>query len=142
MLPREIHHLRHFRFGYFVSENTTFADAVLVNVKHDAGCIFALLIEEALKHMHDEFHRRVIVIKQKNPIQIWPLGLRLRTRDDSRAGTVVAAIAAVVTAFSHPDRHSEGRFVKNSHGVSFPEHVPGCASAGRNWLRKPDSGTP
>jgi hypothetical protein len=36
---------------------------VLVNVQHDPRCLFARLVEEALKDVDHEFHGRVIVVQ-------------------------------------------------------------------------------
>ena len=36
MLAGEVHHLRHFCFRHFVGEHAAFADAMLVDVQHDA----------------------------------------------------------------------------------------------------------
>jgi len=48
MLARKVHHLRHFGFSNFVSEDSAFADPVMMNMQHDLGRSFNILLEEPL----------------------------------------------------------------------------------------------
>ena len=64
MFAGKVHHLRHFGLSDFVGVDTAFADPVMVNVEHNSRRGFAVFIEEALQHMHDELHRRVVVVEQ------------------------------------------------------------------------------
>ena len=48
MLARKIHHLRHFGLGNLVGENTALADPMMMNMQHDLGCCFNILLEEFL----------------------------------------------------------------------------------------------
>jgi len=96
MLAGKVHDLRHFRFGDLVGEHTALADPVVVDVQHNASRRLAVLAKEALEHMHDEFHRRVVIVKQKNAIEARPLGLRLGLGDDRRSGTFIALALSIV----------------------------------------------
>src|SRR6476660_9684011 len=64
VLAREIHHLCHLRLGDLVGVDAALADAVRVDVQHDAGRILLVLVEEADEDMNNELHRRVVVIEQ------------------------------------------------------------------------------
>src|SRR5712691_11178285 len=97
LLAREVHHLRHLGFCDFIRIDTAFADPVLVHMKHDPCGVFAVFVEEPLQDLHDEFHRRVIVVQQQHAVEIGPLGLRLDAGDDGGALLVIAA-APVVSA--------------------------------------------
>ena len=66
MFACEIHHLCHFGLGDLVSEDAALADPVMVNVQHDFGCGLDVLLEEFLKNVDDELHRRVIVVQHEN----------------------------------------------------------------------------
>jgi hypothetical protein len=98
MLPGEVHNLRHFGFSNLVGENAAFADPMLVHVHHDALRTLVVLMEETLEHVHDEFHRRVVVIEQKDAIEVRPLSLRSRLSDDRspRPSLIAFALAIVV----------------------------------------------
>ena len=63
MPPCSINDLGHFCFRHFVGEHAAYAHTVLVDMKHDPSRVFARLIEELLKNVDDEFHRRVIVVE-------------------------------------------------------------------------------
>src|SRR5262245_49208890 len=87
----KVHHLRHLVLGDLVRINATFADSVVMDVQHDAGRRLAVLVEEPFQHVHDELHRRVVIIEQKHPVEARPLGLRLGFGDDG--GPRVARVA-------------------------------------------------
>ena len=78
----EVHDLRHLRLRHFESIDPADADALLVDMQHDAGRLLASLAEEPLEHVHDEFHRRVVVVEQQHLVQRRLLGLRLRAGND------------------------------------------------------------
>ena len=84
MLARKIHHLRHLGLGDFVGEDPTFPDSMVMDVEHDLGRGFDILLEEFFQHMNDEFHRRVVVVQDQHPVEVRPLGLRLDLGDDAR----------------------------------------------------------
>src|SRR6516225_10763994 len=44
----KVHHLRHFCLGHLVRINAAFADSMVMDVEHDAGRAFAILVEESL----------------------------------------------------------------------------------------------
>src|SRR4029450_5379675 len=62
MLTGKARHLRYLSLSDLVSVDPTNADALLVYVQHNAGRLLRRLVEEPLEHVHDEIHRRVVVI--------------------------------------------------------------------------------
>jgi len=103
MFARKVHHLGHFGLCYFVRIDAAFADAVVMDMQHNSCGGFVILAEESFQHVHDEFHRRVIVVENEHAVQIWPLGLRLGLGNDRGAGATrfVAALAVII---GHPRR--------------------------------------
>ncbi len=61
----------------------------------------AILVEEALQHVNDELHRRVIVVEQQNAVEVRPLRPRLGLRDDRRAGATAVVSAAGRVGAAH-----------------------------------------
>ena len=90
VLAREVHHLRNLRLGHLVGKDAADADALVVHMKHDARGIFATLVEETLQHMHDKFHRRVVVVQKQHLVEAGLLGLRARLGDEPRLALVIA----------------------------------------------------
>ena len=84
VLPGEVHHLRHFGLRNLVSKNSTFPDAVLVDVQHDPRRVLAVLVEEPFQHMHHELHRGVVVVQEQNAVEVGPFRARLGFCDDRR----------------------------------------------------------
>ena len=110
MFARKVHHLRHFCFGHLVGEDATFTDPVMMHMQHDSRRGLTVLVEEALQHMHDEFHRRVVVIEDQHAIEVRLLGLRLGARDDRAARrSVAAASPAVFVGPARPQVTRSGR---------------------------------
>ena len=96
MFAGKVHDLRHFRFGDLVGEHTALADPVVVHMQHNASRGFAVLAKKPFQHMHDELHRRVVVVEQENAIETRTLRLRLRLGDDRGPGAVLAFALALV----------------------------------------------
>jgi hypothetical protein len=46
-------------------------------MQHDLGGFITVFWKKPLKHMHDEFHRRVVVIQQQHPVEAGLLTLGL-----------------------------------------------------------------
>ncbi len=110
MFTGEVHHLGDLRVGDLVGKNATFADSVVVDVQHDSCRALAILVEEALQHMHHEFHRGVVIVKQQHPVKVRPFGLRFRLCDDRGArALVLAALAVVVGEAGAQRRERVGR---------------------------------
>src|SRR5690606_40263883 len=61
-----LHHHGDLGLGHLVGEDAADPDAMLVHMQHDAGGVLARLVEEALQHVDDEFHRRVVVVDRKS----------------------------------------------------------------------------
>lgn len=68
MAAGEIHHLRHFGFRHFVRKDADDREPLFVDGQHDIKGLRVIEAEEAFQHMHDEFHRGVIVIEQHDLI--------------------------------------------------------------------------
>ncbi len=66
-----------------------------MDVQHDACRLLGRLVEEPFEHIHDEIHRRVVVVQQQHLVEARPLGLRPRLGDDMGAGLVTPARIAV-----------------------------------------------
>jgi hypothetical protein len=98
MFPGKVHYLRHFCFSDLVGINPTFSDPMMVNVQHNARRCFAILVKEPLEHVDDEFHRRVIVVKQEDAIEVWPfcLGLGLGNDRCARTARITFALTIVI----------------------------------------------
>src|SRR6478672_7424096 len=91
MLTGEARHLGYFSLGDLVSVDPTDADALLMDVQHDSGRLLSWLVEEPLQHVHNEVHRRVVVVEEQHLVEARPLGLRPRLGDDMGAGIVAPA---------------------------------------------------
>jgi hypothetical protein len=92
----KVHHLRHFCFRHLVRVNSALANSVVVDMQHDPGSGFAILVEKALKDVNDEFHWRVVVVEEQDTVQVWPLGLGLGFGNNSRPGATLIALALSV----------------------------------------------
>src|SRR5262249_43484442 len=62
VLAREVHHLCNLGLCDFIGIDAANADALLVHMHHDACGLLTPLVEETLQHVHDELHRRVVVV--------------------------------------------------------------------------------
>jgi hypothetical protein len=92
ILSGEIHDLSHFGLRHFVGVDAALAHTILVDMQHDLGRFITGLAKEPLKHVHDEFHRRVIIVEQQNPVEIGSFDLGFGARDD---GSTAAGIITV-----------------------------------------------
>ena len=97
----EIHHLSDFRFGHFIAENATNADAFLVDMQHHARCVLHAHPEKALKAQDDEFHRRVIVIQYQNLVRRWLFGARARSRGDAYTCATIVVPSFISSDYLH-----------------------------------------
>jgi len=96
MFAGKVHNLRHFGFSDFIGKYPAFADAVLMHMHHDPMRRLLILIEKPLQDVDHELHRRVVVIQEQDPIEVRPLGLRLRLGDNRSAGSALAFAFAIV----------------------------------------------
>src|SRR5258705_7315239 len=92
MAPGQFDHLRHFRLGHFESVNAADTDPVPVDMEHNLNRFLARFREKTLQHMHDEFHRRVIVVEDEDLVKRWLLGLWPGLGYDAGSGAAVARI--------------------------------------------------
>ena len=65
VLARVIHRLRHLGLGDLVGVDAAHTHALLMDVQHDLGRFFAVLLEDVLQDVDDELHRRVIVVQHQ-----------------------------------------------------------------------------
>ena len=77
MLPRIRGDLRDLGLGDLECEDAADALAPGVHLQHNARRRRPIHVEDALQHIHDEFHGRVVVVQQDDLIKRWPLELRL-----------------------------------------------------------------
>ena len=95
MLTGEDRHLGYFSLSHLICVYSTNADALLMDVQHNPSRLFRRLIEKALEDVHDEIHRRVVVVEKQHLVQARPLRLRTRLGDDMSAGVAAPASVAV-----------------------------------------------
>ncbi len=88
MATREIHHLRHLGLGDLVAEYANHGHPLLVHRKHDLERLRMCHAKEPLKDMHDEFHRRVIVIQQKNLVERRALCFGARLQGNTKVAII------------------------------------------------------
>jgi hypothetical protein len=89
MFARKVHDLRHLGLSYLVSIHATLADPVVVHMQHNSCGGFMILAEEPLKHMHNEFHRRVVIVENEHAIHVRALRLGLGLGNNRRARTAL-----------------------------------------------------
>ena len=129
MFARKVHDLRDLGFRDLVRKDAAFADPVVVNMQHNSCGGFVVLSEEAFQYVHDELHRRVIVIENKDPVHIRPLGLRLGLGNDRRirSALFVPALAILVGHLRGASRWAlHGRIIGRKRG----HHGQGIAFRG------------
>lgn len=66
---REVHDLSHLGFRDLVREYANHGNAFLVHGQHDFEGLRVAHAEEPFQDMHDEFHRRVIVVQDQNLVE-------------------------------------------------------------------------
>jgi len=103
MPARKFNDLRHFRLSHLKCEHATNTHAMTMDMEHHLYRVLAVFGEEFLQYMHNELHRRVVVVEQKNLVEGRFLGFRARARDDTGAGIVAfsAVAVALVPHFLH-----------------------------------------
>jgi len=108
MFARKVHDLRHLGLSYLVRKDATFADPVVMHMQHNSCGGFMILAEEPLKHMHNEFHRCVVIIENEYAIHVRPLCLRLGLGNNCGAGTalLIPAFTIVIGHAGHAWRIS------------------------------------
>src|SRR5690606_20432549 len=96
MLAGEIHDLRHFGLRHLIGIDTAHPDTLLMNVKHYARRFLSWLVEEAFQHMHDELHRRVVVVEQQDLVHAGLLGARPGARDATDFALALPAVPVAI----------------------------------------------
>ena len=89
MLPCQVHNLIDLCFGNFKRKHAADAHTFRVNMHHYLRRFRMDLAEKTFEDMHDEFHRRVIIIQHKDFIHRGFVGLGPRFNRD--AGLIVVA---------------------------------------------------
>jgi hypothetical protein len=107
VLARKIHHLGHLGLGDFVGEHPALPDSVMMDVEHDLGRGFDVLLEEFLQHVNDKFHRRVVVVQDQDPIEVRALCLWLDLGDDG-CGRAAAGSPGTVFIIAHSGSRCRG----------------------------------
>ena len=73
---------------------------MVMDVEHYLGRGLDILLEELLKDVNDEFHRRIIVVQDQNPIQIRAFCLWLDLGNDRCGGTAGPPGAVLIITHS------------------------------------------
>lgn len=87
----KVQHLRYLRLGNLICIDPAQTDALLVDVKHDAGRLLAGTVEEPLEDEDDKFHRRIVIIEKQDAVERRLFGL------DAGLGGQAKTCAAVIT---------------------------------------------
>jgi len=90
----EIHDLDDLGLGHLEGEHADHRHALLVHRQHQLEGLRMAHAEEPLEHVHDELHRRVVVVEQQHLVERRALRLGARLGDDSglTVGVVLVAI--------------------------------------------------
>src|ERR1700761_3523460 len=94
MPARKFNDLRHFCFSDLECEHAANTHAMTMDMEHHLYRVLAAFGEEFLQDVHNEFHRRVVIIEQQNLVERRFLGFRARARDDTGAGIVALSVIA------------------------------------------------
>ena len=94
IFPGEIHDLRDLGLRHLVREDAALADPMIVDMEHDARSVLLVFLEEPHDDVHDEFHRRVIIVHQQDTVETRLFGLRARLGDDRRAAACLSLAAS------------------------------------------------
>ncbi len=92
MLACEIHHLGYLGLCDFIGKNPTFADTMMMNMKHDTGRFFPVLLEKALHYMDDKLHGSVVIIQQQHTIEVRPFGNRFGSGSNNSSGVTTVIV--------------------------------------------------
>lgn len=98
MLAGEVHDLRNFRLRHLVSVDPANTDPFLMDVHHDPIGFLMWFVEEPLKDVNDEFHRRVIVVEQEHLVEARPFRFWLGFCNNT---ATQVSIIAVIVLFGH-----------------------------------------
>ena len=135
MFARKVHDLRNLGLGYLVRINATFADPVVMHMQHNSCGGFMILAEEALQHVHNKLHWRVVIIENEDAVHVWPLCLRLGLRNDRRAGpTLLVPLFAVIVG--HAWRVT-GRPRRAVGMIVFDQALHSGAETVESWMLHP-----
>jgi hypothetical protein len=88
--------LRDLGLGDLVGVDAGDADAVVVDVEHDGGRVGLAAVEEHAEQADDEFHGRVVVVVDQDPVHPGPGGLALGAGLEHHAA--LRAVLVLVTA--------------------------------------------
>jgi len=120
MFTGKVHNLRHFGFRHFIGVNPAFAYSVLVDMHHDAMRGLGILVEEALKYVDDELHRRVVIVEQQDTIKVRSFGLRTCLGNDRSPWTASIAFTFAVVICEASRLCGESNFNRRHCFVCLP----------------------
>src|ERR1700681_1423060 len=100
VLARKIHHLRHLGLGDLVGEYSALPDSMMMDVEHDLGRGFDILLKELLQNVNDKLHWRVVVVQDQDTVEIRTLCLGLDLGDDGCGRPASSPSAVLVVAHS------------------------------------------
>ncbi len=84
-----VKHLIDLGGGHVLGVHTADAFAVEVDLEHDLGGRFAVLVEELLQHQDHELHGRVVVIEHHDLVHLGGFGALSDALQDNRSSFVV-----------------------------------------------------
>ena len=68
MASRQFDHLRHLGFRDFESVNAADSHSVAMNMQHNLDRFLMRFPEETLQDVHNELHRSVVIVKDKDAV--------------------------------------------------------------------------
>ncbi len=111
----KVHHLGHFGFGHFEAEDADHGEAFLVHGQHQFERLGVVHAEKPLKHVDDEFHRRVVVVQEHDLVERWLVGLRLGLGQQAGIALTALAVVAIVVRCHHMKLESAHQCLYASH---------------------------
>lgn len=97
MLLGDTHHLCHLRLGYFEIVNAAYTLALRMYLQHDLGGTRAFHSENRLQNVHDEFHRRVVIVDEHHAVKGWLLELWTSLLDGKLVAVNTFLIGSLLT---------------------------------------------
>lgn len=80
----KIHNLSNLCFRDLVAEHTNNRNALFVDGQHNFERLGVGQAKEPFQHLHDEFHRRVVIVQQKHLIQRGSFGFGFYINNNRR----------------------------------------------------------
>ena len=93
--PGKIHHLCHLGFGDLMGKDPHDSQTFLMHGQHDLEGLRVGHSEETFQHMHDKFHRRVVVIQQHDLVKRRALRLGLGFKNHITLGPAAGGVGGI-----------------------------------------------